>query len=131
MKQENRLVWVAEDGKMFERANDCRLYEYGLYLEKWKAVPKIRIETGMTEGSMDEFYVVACRNSLDVENANQYLNHISDDKMTFIGNNDIGNRIIVCLWGERTGCNRIGSVSDEMTRLAKATMIAEPQIGGE
>lgn len=124
-------MWVAEDGKMFERANDCKLYEYGLYLEKWKDVPKIRIETGLTEGSMDEFYVVACRNSLDVENANQYLNHISDDKMTFIGNNDIGNRIIICLWGERTGCNRIGSVSDEMTRLVKATMIAEPQIGVE
>ena len=131
MKQENRTVWVAEDGKMFECANDCRYYEYGLYLEKWKAVPKIRIETGMTEGSLDEFYVVAFRNSLDVENANQDLNHISDDKMTFIENNDIGNRIIICLWGERTGCNRIGSASDEMIRLAKATMIAEPQIGGE
>lgn len=79
MKQENRIVWVAEDGKMFDDSWKCKQYEYNLYLEKWKAVPKIRIETGITEGNMDEFYVVACRDDNDVVNANKYLNYISDD----------------------------------------------------
>lgn len=131
MKQENRLVYVAEDGKVFERAWECMDYEHKYYLEKWNMVPKIELTTGITEGLVDEFYIVACSCPSDVDNANKYLGFMDEEKKTFLTYTDIGKRVLICLWADRQGCNRINYVEDELRDLAKQMLLAKPKRGGE
>lgn len=133
MKQENRTVFIANDGKVFTSSCECMDYERRITLEGWKAVPKVEVDCEILDGGYEENYVIVCRNIDDVNRVNAYLNYLNGcADICFVSTEDIGRRVLINLWSERQGASRIkGYAEDMVKRVVRELLMDEPRVGIE
>ena len=134
MKIENRTVFIANDGKVFNSSCECMDYERRIAEERWKKVPKIKLLLTLHACSYEDHYVVICRNVDDVEAVNEYMHLFIQDEYyptQYLKLDDIEKRVCLAFQCDGEGCWNLGYAEELIKEAAIRMLMDEPQIGVE
>lgn len=112
-------IFIAEDGKVFNNADDCIRYEAELHEKAFRNLPMISFSReeilGEDGSSLESYVIVLVRDRDDMNVINQYLEDQEDSDL--LDENAIGSAVFICETDNTSWVNKNFSLEQMKTNI--------------